>query len=132
MTDNNGNNTKAPRAEFTMEKGRIVAPLSGDWFRTVSFGDAIKIMIFVGSAIFAFANLKADLGHETEMRQMLEARTQETLTEVRQAQKDNSTRTDSRFIETQQRDRELLAEIKSRMDRLETKVDQLLSNRAGR
>ena len=107
-------------------------PGSAEWLKTFSFGDLIKIAAFLGAGLITFTNLKSDLLHEAEMRQMLEARTQEMVSEMRQAQKDNSSRTDQRFQENATRDRELLGEVKARMDRLEGKVDQLLAGAQAR
>lgn len=112
-----------------MEKGRIVPPGSPDWYRTVSFGDVIKIIGFMAAGGYMYADVKTSLTHETELRRMLEASTDKTATEIRANQKENTARWDQRFAESQQRDRELMTELKDRMNRIETKIDAINDRR---
>ena len=115
---------------FSMEKGRIVEPLSSDWFKTISFGDVIKLAGMIMVALAAFVKLQADLDHERELRQLLEGRTAEVTQEIRNAQKENSDRIETRFVENASRDRELFNDFKARMDRIETKIDNLAQRKA--
>ncbi len=98
-----------------------------DWLKQFSLADLVKLLVAVCAGAVAFQKVQGDVTHEAEMRQQMEQRWQRDLADAKQDERDGIARTETRILQVEQRDRDLLADVKIRMDRMEQKIDAMLS-----
>ena len=76
------------KASFNMEQGSIVKPGSADWFRTVSFGDVIKIMTMLAGIAGYYAYNETRAGRIEERQTTVEHSMVNALAEMHSMQRD--------------------------------------------